>query len=68
MDTFEIEGEYIQLIQLLKATGLCSSGGEAKMIVDEGMVIVNGEVELQRRKKIRPGDEVELEGQKVRVT
>lgn len=68
MENFKIEGEYIQLIQLLKATGFCSSGGEAKMIVDEGLVLVNGEVELQRRKKIRSGDEVELEGNKVQIS
>ena len=68
METFKIEGEYIHLIQLLKVTGLSSSGGEAKMIVEEGLVLVNGEVELRKRKKIRPGDEVELEGNKVKIS
>ena len=68
METFKIEGEYIQLIQLLKAASFCSSGGEAKMMVDEGLVLVNGEVELQKRKKLRPGDEVELEGNKVQIS
>ena len=67
METFKIRGDYIQFIQLLKATGLCLSGGEAKRCVEEGMVSLNGTVELQKRKKVRAGDLVEFEGEMVKV-
>lgn len=67
METFKITGEYIQLIQLLKASGMVMSGGEAKMIVNEGMVLVNGEVEIQKRKKLRQGDVVELDGNFIQI-
>lgn len=58
MEEFELEGEYIQLIQLLKVMGWCKSGGEASELVDNGLVKVNGEVEFRRRNKIRIGMEV----------
>ena len=60
MEDFKLENqEYIQLNQLLKATGLVGTGGEAMIRIDEGNVKVNGAVETQRRKKIRVGDRVE---------
>ena len=60
MEDFKLENqEYIQLNQLLKATGLVGTGGEAMIRIDEGNVKVNGAVETQRRKKIRVGDKVE---------
>jgi ribosome-associated protein len=52
---FEFKGEYIELIKLLKATGLVMSGGEAKEAVARGLVIVDGEVETRKRRKIRRG-------------
>jgi len=55
---FKITGEYIELIQLLKATGLASTGGHAKMIVDEEMVMRNGEVETRKRAKLLPGETI----------
>jgi ribosome-associated protein len=58
---FKIEGEYIELIQLLKALGVAATGGHAKHIVDEGEVIRNGEVETRKRAKLVPGDIVELD-------
>jgi len=67
IEEFKIEGEFIQLIQLLKAIGLTSSGGEAKMVVDEGLVSVNGQPEFQKRKKLRLGDEIEFEGQLIKI-
>ena len=67
METFKITGEYIQLIQLLKACGMVMSGGEAKLIVEDGIVLVNGEVELQKRKKLRQGDVVELDGNFIQI-
>ena len=58
---FKIEGEYIELIQLLKALGVAATGGHAKHIVEEGEVIRNGEVENRKRAKLVPGDIVELD-------
>jgi ribosome-associated protein len=57
---FKIEGPYIDLLQLLKATGIAQTGGHAKMIVEEGDVVRNGEVELRKRAKLIPGDEVKI--------
>lgn len=56
--TFRIEGDYIELIQLLKVLGIAQTGGHAKMIVDEGDVIRNGEVEMRKRAKLIPGDQI----------
>lgn len=58
--TFGIHTEYIDLLQFLKATGIAATGGEAKAIVDEGFVTVNGEAESRRRRKLRPGDILDL--------
>lgn len=58
-NTFEITGEYIQLIQLLKAAGLVENGGEAQALVVDNKVKVNGQLETRKRAKIRPGDVVE---------
>ena len=55
-----ITTEYIKLQDLLKFSTLTSTGGEAKILVQEGAVSVNGEVCTQRGKKIRPGDEVQI--------
>ena len=56
----EITTEYIKLQDLLKFSTLTSTGGEAKILVQEGAVSVHGEVCTQRGKKIRPGDEVQI--------
>ncbi len=58
---FKIEGEYIELIQLLKATGLAQTGGHAKWMVDEGEIILNNEVEIRKRAKLRSGDVVRFD-------
>ena len=58
--TFPIHTEYIYLLQFLKATGIAATGGEAKMLVDEGFIRVNGEDESRRRRKLRPGDRVNV--------
>lgn len=57
---FKIEGDYIELIQLLKATGIAQTGGHAKFIVEDGEVIRNGEVETRKRAKLIPGDEIRI--------
>ncbi len=59
--TFQINGEYIELIGLLKAMGIAETGGHAKAIVEEGLIIRNGEVELRKRAKLIAGDIIELE-------
>lgn len=64
-EEFKIEGDYIELIQLLKALGIAETGGHAKLIVEEGDVLRNGEVELRKRAKLIPGDVIELEGLKI---
>ena len=55
---FKIDGEFIKLDSLLKAANIVSSGGEAKMLILNGEILVNGEVETRRGKKIRQGDEI----------
>jgi ribosome-associated protein len=67
MTEFKIVGEYIELIQLLKATGLASTGGHAKFIVDDGIVIRNGEVETRKRAKLIVGDIIEIGDQKIQL-
>ncbi len=63
---FDLEGaEFIQLNKLLKRLSWVESGGHAKYCIGEGDVIVNGEVEKRLRKKLRPGDKVELEENRV---
>jgi len=53
--------EFIELIKLLKFKQIAQTGGHAKMIVEDGMVTVNGEQEFRKRKKLRPGDVVQIE-------
>ena len=66
MNTIEITTEYIKLQDLLKLAGLTYTG-EAKVMVQEGLVTVNGEVCTMRGRKIRPGDTVEFEGKTLEV-
>ena len=67
METITIRDEFIKLGQAMKLAGLVESGVEAKIEIQEGFVKVNGEVELQRGKKIYPGDIIECDGQQVKV-
>ena len=64
---FSLRGEHITLDALLKATGLASSGGEAKVYITQGQVRVNGDAELRRGRKLRAGDVVQLAARQVRV-
>lgn len=59
---FDIRGDYIQLDQLLKATGLAQSGGEAHAFISDGRVQVDGQVETRKRAKLRAGQRVDFEG------
>jgi ribosome-associated protein len=59
VQTFKIEGAYIELIQLLKVLDLAETGGQAKWLVEDGLVKVNGAVEERKRAKVRIGDRIE---------
>ncbi len=65
--SFSVEGEFVELNQLLKLTGLCDSGGAGKMIVASGDVSVDGQQELRKTAKIRPGQVVTLGDVKIKV-
>ena len=67
METHIITTEFIKLQDLLKFANAVSTGGEAKIVIQEGEVKVDGEVCTMRGKKIRPGDVVEMDGQQYTV-
>ncbi|GAA4138287.1 RNA-binding S4 domain-containing protein [Sphingobacterium lactis] len=67
MQTFTLEGEYIQLIQLLKVMNWVEHGAMAQWVVEEGLVKYNGAVDYRKRLKVRVGDLVEFDGNKVKV-
>lgn len=62
VEPVKIDTQYIKLDSFLKAVNAASSGGEAKVMIIEGMVRVNGEVEMRRGRKLYPGDRVEVSG------
>lgn len=68
MKVIHIETEYIKLQDLLKFAAAVSTGGEAKILIQEGDVTVNGEVCTMRGKKIRPGDDVALRDEHYTIT
>ncbi|WP_425539110.1 RNA-binding S4 domain-containing protein [Microaceticoccus formicicus] len=61
----KIDSEFIKLDQLLKYASLVQSGAEAKMLINDEQIIVNGEICTMRGKKLRPGDTIEFEDQKI---
>lgn len=67
MEKISIVIEYIKLDSLLKLAALVGTGGEAKYVISEGMVTVNGEVCTQRGKKLRPGDRVSFAGNELEI-
>ena len=67
MIEFILEGDFIPMIQLLKATDLVPSGGKAQIVVMEGLVKYNGEVDYRKRLKVKKGDIVEFNNQKIKV-
>lgn len=67
METIKLRDEYIKLGQLLKAAGIAESGVDAKFMIQDGLVKVNGSVEYQRGKKLYEGDIVEVSGDTVKV-
>ena len=62
MEKIKIKDDYIKLGQALKLAGLVSSGIDAKFVVQDGQVKVNGEVDTRRGKKLVPGDTFEFDG------
>ena len=67
METIKLRDEFIKLGQALKLANLVSSGVEAKIVIQDGLVKVNGEVDTRRGRKLYPQDVFEFEGQQVTV-
>ena len=67
MNKVEINREPVELYKVLKFEGLVASGGEAKMVVAEGLVTVNGQIETQKRKKLVADDVIEFNGEKLQL-
>ena len=67
METIKLRDEFVKLGQALKAAGLVESGVDAKLVILDGQVKVNGAVELQRGKKLHAGDVVEYDGETIRI-
>jgi len=65
MRDVEMLREPLELFKILKFEGMASSGGEAKSVIDQGLVLLNGVVETQKRKKIVSGDIIEFNGEKI---
>lgn len=67
MEIINLRDEFIKLGQALKAAGLVESGVDAKEVIVQGLVVVNGEIETRRGRKLYDGDEVEFDGDKISI-
>jgi ribosome-associated protein len=67
MQVVTLKDDFIKLGQALKAAGLVGSGVEAKAVIQDGQVLVNGAVELRRGKKLYPGDIAEFQGEQIKI-
>lgn len=67
MEIIKLRDDYIKLGQALKASGLVESGVDAKFAIIEGLVKVNGNIEMQRGKKLVAGDVIEFEGKQIKI-
>jgi ribosome-associated protein len=67
MEEIKLRDEYIKLGQALKAANVVESGVDAKFVIQDGLVKVNGQVELQRGKKLVDGDIVEFDGETIKI-
>ena len=67
MEVITLREDYIKLGQALKAAGLVESGVEAKIVIQDGEVLVNGEIEYQRGKKLYDGDMVSFRGEEIKI-
>ena len=68
METIKLRDDFIKLGQALKLAGLVESGVDAKFVIQDGLVKVNGQTETQRGKKLIPGDIIEFDGNTVKIT
>jgi len=62
-----INREPVELYKVLKFEGLVATGGEAKMVIAQGVVVVNGSIEMRKRSKLKAGDVIEFNGEKMRL-
>lgn len=67
MREFKLKDDYIELVKLLKLLQIAQSGGHAKIIVEDGQVMRNGEPEFRKRAKLIKGDVIEVTGEKIKV-
>lgn len=67
METIKVRDEFIKLGQALKAAGLVESGVEAKEVIQDGLVSVNGEIDVRRGRKLYPGDTVTFDGEEIKI-
>ena len=67
MEVIHLREDYIKLGQALKAVGLVESGVDAKFVIQDGLVKVNGQIETQRGKKLVAGDVVEFDGETIKI-
>ena len=67
METIKLRDEFIKLGQAIKAAGLVESGVEAKIVIQDGLVTVNGNVETQRGKKLVGGEVICYDGQEIKI-
>ena len=68
MEVYQLNGEeYIELVKLLKIMRISESGGQAKLMVEDGLVLRNGEKEFRKRAKLRSGDLIEIFEYKIRI-
>ncbi len=67
MEIIKLREDFIKLGQVLKAAGLVESGVDAKFVIQDGLVKVNGQIEIQRGKKLVAGDVVEFDGQQIKI-
>jgi ribosome-associated protein len=67
MREFKLTAEYIELVKLLKLLRIAETGGQAKIIVEGGNVLLNGQQEFRKRAKLRSGDEVQIFNEKISI-
>jgi len=67
MREFKLTSEYIELVKLLKLLRIAETGGHAKIMVEEGEVILNGNQEFRKRAKLRSGDKIEVFGEEILI-
>lgn len=67
MEVIQLRDEFIKLGQALKAAGFVESGVEAKEVIQDGLVLVNGEVDLRRGRKLYDGDVVSFDGEQIEI-